>query len=152
MPRPVKKAVAESAPAPAPAPTSTIDQLLEKVVEAVHAPATEEKKPRSVKRVKKVAPAEAPAPAPAPAPAVEEKKKRVKKVASATAPAPAPATEEKKKRERHANQKVFAKLTEEQKKHIVEHPNKADRQFMRKLRTHMMLGKSIQEAETLLKK
>lgn len=131
MPRASKKADASVVP----------NELLEKVVEVLApapapAPAVEEKKPRTVKRVKKVAPPAESAPAPAPT----------------TAPAPAPAPAEKKKRERSPNQKVFAKLSEEQKKHIVEHPNKADRQFMRRIRTHMMLGKSIEEAEKLAKK
>lgn len=125
---------------------------------AVPAPAAEKKK---VIRVVKKKTAEAPAPAP-PAdtgsarktglyPRLTDKKKPAKKVA-ANAPitevAPAPAHSETK-REKHPNAKQFGKISDEVKGMLAEHPHKDDRTYMRRLRTHLMLGKSYEEATKL---
>ena len=110
---------------------------------AAPAPTAEKKK---VVRVVKKKTAEAPAPAPAP-----EKKKITKKVA-ANAPitevAPPPAHSETK-REKHPNAKQFVKISEEVRGKLAEHPHKEDRTYMRRLRTHLMLGKSYEEATKL---
>ena len=109
------------------------------------APAPEKKK---VVRVVKKKTAEVAAPAPAPAP---EKKKPTKKVA-ANAPltevAPAPAHAETK-REKHPNAKQFGKISDEVRGKLAAHPHKDDRTYMRRLRTHLMLGKSYEEATKL---
>jgi hypothetical protein len=133
-------------------------------VEAVSpaAPAVE-KKVRLVKKKKPVdaAPAAAAAPvvpveAPATAPDTRktglyprcEKKTLTKKVsanAPLTEPAPAPGA----KREKHPNAKQFVKISDDVRGKLAEHAHKDDRTYMRRLRTHLMLGKSYEEATKL---
>jgi hypothetical protein len=143
------EAPAEVAEAPAPAPAAP----------AAPAPVAEKKK---VVRVVKKKTAEAAAPAAPPAdtgsarktglyPHLTDKKKPTKKVA-ANAPltevAPAPAHSETK-REKHPNAKQFVKISEEVRGKLAAHPHKEDRTYMRRLRTHLMLGKSYEEATKL---
>lgn len=120
--------VAKSAPQPYSAEKLTVDvqQLVKEIAaepDAAPAPAPEKKVRRVVKK-KEAAPATAPAPAPV------------------AAPAAAPAA----KRERHPNAKQFARITDEVKAKLATHEHKADRTYMRRLRTHLMLGKSYEEA------
>ena len=116
-------------------PAHPVDAVMDKVADAVASVVAPEPVPEPKKRlVKKKAEKEAPAPAPVAVPA----------------PAPAP-VEEKKKRVPHANTKTFTKLTDEIKKQVASHPDIADREFARRLRTHLMLGKSLEEAEKLAK-
>ncbi len=132
-------------------------------VEAV-APATPavEKKVRLVKKKKPVDAAPAVAvvepvvEAPAPAPDTRktglyprcEKKKLTKKV-SANAPLTEPAPAPSAKREKHPNAKQFVKISDDVRGKLAEHAHKDDRTYMRRLRTHLMLGKSYEEATKL---
>lgn len=74
------------------------------------------------------------------------KKKEAAPAVAAAAPAPAPVAAAAAKRERHPNAKQFARITEEVKAKLATHEQKADRTYMRRLRTHLMLGKSYEEA------
>jgi hypothetical protein len=89
-------------------------------------------------------------PAAEPAPAAEKKVRRVvkkKEAAPVAAPAPAPATSAAPaKRERHPNAKTFAKINDAVKSKLAGHAHSADKTYMRRLRTHLMLGKSYEEA------
>jgi hypothetical protein len=74
----------------------------------------------------------------------------VKEAPAEVAPVPTPApVEDKKKRAIHANTKTFTKLTDEMKQKISTHSKVTDKEFTRRLRTHLMLGKSFEVAEKL---
>lgn len=92
--------------------------------------------------------ASTPAAEPAPAPAPEKKVRRVvKKKEAAPAPAAeAPAPAAPAKRERHPNAKTFAKISDAVKTKLAGHAELKDKTYMRRLRTHLMLGKSYEEA------
>lgn len=114
-----------------------------RVAKSVPNPVSAEKLTHDVEHLVKEIAAE-----PATVPAAEKKVRRVvkKKDAAATPDAVVPATPAPVKRERHANAKTFAKISDAVKTKLASHAESKDKTYMRRLRTHLMLGKSFEEA------
>jgi hypothetical protein len=130
MPRIIKKSVET-------APSTSIDKLASEVMSLLNADASAHKT-KTAKKTQKI---------PVPSEPVE-KKKPVKK----TAPAPAPATAPVSETTPATKKRVFKPLSAEHKQKVLEYGGQEgiSKTHIRKMKSHLMLGKTWDEAHTLV--